>query len=139
MPWMPRKKLTEFLPATNNLHWWLVTWLEGVLGREAKDYEGSYSWLYPPDGWTKYKVVPYDRESRPPLTGLDDGVLIAIDRDSVVPNDHPQVPFHPELVEIGAGARRWFSVIPFPTPQPAESRREVLQQVGQMIRVIEEV
>lgn len=80
MAYCSKKKWIAFSRGVQSLRRRLRILLEGILKQPITDYEGSDSVIYEPGHWSKYKLVPYDSESMPPLTGLDEGVLICIDK-----------------------------------------------------------
>ena len=71
MSYCSRKKWIAFSQDVQELRYGLIAWFESLLAREATLYEGSDSLIYEPNNWSKYKLVPYDAESMPPLTNLD--------------------------------------------------------------------
>lgn len=140
-----RKKWTAFSSEIQELRWALLAWFESLLGREATLYEGSDSFIYNPSNWTKYKLVPYDTESMPPLSGLDSGVLVCVDADkcsrqaqAMTGNaSRSRIPWHPSELFYKVGRGRAYRVVAFPTDESWQERRIRLRDLAEFIRQIE--
>lgn len=146
MAFHSRKNWNAFSLHIQELRWALLSWLESLLGREAKLYSGSDSFLEPPKNWSKYKLVPYDHESMPPLVGLDNGVLVCIDADDQTRIEHAKggndaysrIPWHPTKLAYKVGRERVYRVVPFPTGVAWRERRPQLVDLATVIRDIEQ-
>ena len=135
-----KKKWIAFSDAVEELRWILTVWLEGALGRQVTQYEGSDSVIYEVGNWSKYKLVPYDKDSMPPLADLDEGVLVCVDHETcaALANEVDHVPWHPEelLYQVGSG-HRTYRVVVFPLTQQWTERRVVLFDLAESIRSLE--
>ena len=146
MSYCSRKKWIAFSQDVQELRYALLAWFESLLGREATVYEGSDSFIYePPTNWSKYKLVPYDAQSMPPLSHLDSGVLVCVDA-----GEHSRlaqaiagnavllrIPWHPSPLPYKVGRERVYRVVAFPTDESWRERRPRLVDLAAFIRQIE--
>lgn len=147
MAYHSKKKWLEFSPGVQELRWVLTVWLEGLLGRDITPYAGSDTVVYEPYHWSKYKLIPYDEASMPPVAGLGEGVLVCVDqkeyemrfREQLFGHTTSFVPWHTEALpyEVGRGFRV-YRVVAFPVAQPWAERRTVLSNLARTIRVLEQ-
>ena len=146
MAYCSRKKWTAFSPEIQALRQVLLEWLESLLRRKAALYEGSDSFIYEPSNWSKYKLVPYDAKSMPPLTNLDSGVLVCVDsaeqsrgtRLTAKTAVLSCIPWHPSELLYKVGRGRVYRVVAFPTNDSRREQRTRLRDLAEFIRRIEE-
>jgi hypothetical protein len=146
MAYRSKKKWTDFSLGVQDLRWTLLIWLEGLLSKEVTRYEGSDSVIYEPEKWSKYKLVPFDVSSMPPLSGLDEGVLVCLDAGicessrlsrNRVEDAFPNVRLHSEHLVYKTGRERSYRVTAFPISEKPEARREQLFALAELIRAME--
>lgn len=148
MAYCSKKKWTEFSLDIEELRPVLSIWLEAVLSKQVMTYNGSDSVIYEPNNWSKYKLVPYDVESMPPLNDLDEGILICLDSEilgrlcSNVPLEHKFsiIPWHTqELTYKVFNQERLYRVVPLPISCTWDDRKKILFNLAGIIRSMEKL
>lgn len=139
-----KKKWSHFSQGVQELRWLLRQWLEQLLAVRVTSYEGSDSVVYGPRSYSKYKLVPYDDESMPPLAGLDEGILLCIDKEevdrvcseSLIERQPRPIPWQLPFV-YKVGRQRSYRSVSFPVAQLAIERQCLLDALSVVIRHLE--
>lgn len=142
MSFHSNKRWEQFSGDVQMLRLLVTVWFEGILLRRVTQYKGSDSIIYEPDKWSKYKIVPYDRQSMPPLERLTEGVLLCVDVETW--NEAQRVGFrgdvnwHPGVLpyEVGSGART-YRVVPITVESSSEEKRVQLSELTRIVHQIE--
>lgn len=147
MPFQPRRRWEGYSDDVQHLRWALVAWLEALTDRAVTVYPGSASVKYPPNAWSKYKLLPFDEDEYSPIRGHGEGLLVGLDSaecarllDRPIERALPDVTWCPEpmTIQVGSGARTYrFAVL---ATDPAwEQRRMQLRKLAGVVRRLENV
>ncbi len=145
MPFQPRRRWNEFSQSVQNLRWALVAWMEALLDREVTPYHGSDSFVFAPNSWSKYKLLPYDEEPFSPVHDRAEGVAVCVDLEACEREFGQRLEAEsgnvtwldaPETVRVGSGARTYRLAL-LPVIQPWEQRTAALRNLAAILRRIE--
>ena len=138
----PRRRWETFSPAIRELRRVLVQQLEDQLARPVEPYRGSDTFIYPPNNWSKYKLLPFDDHEQSPIRGRNEGVLVCLDRDEsertfqgASMRQYADLPWHNEPIEVrvGSGRRTYWGVC----LAANHARLAVLRDLVNAIRAVE--
>jgi hypothetical protein len=127
------------------MRWILIAWLEALIDHDVTVYPGSASAKYPPNTWSKYKLLPFDEGEYSPIQRQGEGLLVGLDLAECdrllgrpIEMEVPEVAWSPEpiTVQVGSGMRTYrFAVLG--TEQPWEQRRVWLRHIATVVRRLE--
>lgn len=125
------KPWSAFSARIQELRWGLLSCLEAILRHEATLYAGSDSFIYQPNNWTKYKLVPCDAEALP-LSGLSAGEHARIEQ-SQPHGSFGRIAWHPDALIYQVGRARAFRAILFSVVETWEIRRPHLRDLAKVL------
>ena len=144
MSFRPHRRWSEFSHRVQDLRHVLLAWFEDLVSGRVKQHKGSDSIGYPPNDWSKYKLLPFDNHKRSPICGGGEGVLACLDRDECERTftgpsmlRYADLPWHDEPIEVRVVRARTYWAVRFAADQVGEEHAAVLRDLGNAIRVVE--